>query len=234
MKYIFESPDKGKTIYRREFGNHDKRELIKQDNMEMMSLYDYLGRAAGPDLGKQVAIAAAKAGVKGETRQVSNPVYRASQMWTKLALAGYILRGIGDGMEMAHSIEGRPPFLDHKLFTYCTQLPISQKIHNGIEKHILRESMKNLLPTWLYNRPKHPFVAPPIHLFSTPRGNEMLQDTLRSHWLDDIPFVNPSKVRTHLDKKNRIQSSEAPLMLILSAVLMQKCMSERGTEPCLG
>ena len=36
--------------------------------MEMISLYDYLGRAAGPDLGKQVATAAAKAGVKSEIR----------------------------------------------------------------------------------------------------------------------------------------------------------------------
>ena len=39
---------------------------IKNKNMEMVSLYDYLGRAAGPELGKQVATAAAKAGVKHE------------------------------------------------------------------------------------------------------------------------------------------------------------------------
>ena len=43
--------------------------------MEMVSLYDYLGRAAGPDLGKQVATAAAKAGVKSEIREVSNIKY---------------------------------------------------------------------------------------------------------------------------------------------------------------
>jgi len=41
----------------------------------MISLYDYLGRAAGPDLGKQVATAAAKAGVKSEIREVSNIKY---------------------------------------------------------------------------------------------------------------------------------------------------------------
>ena len=49
MKYIYESPDKGKTIYRREFGNYSKREKI-ENNMEMMSLYDYLGHAAGSEL----------------------------------------------------------------------------------------------------------------------------------------------------------------------------------------
>ena len=43
--------------------------------MEMVSLYDYLGRAAGPDLGKQVATAAAKSGVKHEIREVSNIKY---------------------------------------------------------------------------------------------------------------------------------------------------------------
>ena len=43
--------------------------------MKMISLYDYLGRAAGPDLGKQVATAAAKAGVKSEIREVSNVKY---------------------------------------------------------------------------------------------------------------------------------------------------------------
>ena len=43
--------------------------------MNMISLYDYLGRAAGPDLGKQVATAAAKAGVKSEIREVSNIKY---------------------------------------------------------------------------------------------------------------------------------------------------------------
>jgi len=32
--YIYESPDKGKTIYRREFGNYDKKELIKSPNSE--------------------------------------------------------------------------------------------------------------------------------------------------------------------------------------------------------
>ena len=74
--YIYESPDKGKTVYRREFGNHKKREKI----MQMMSLYDYLGHAAGPELGRQVAYAAAKAGIKSEMKEVSNPKYKGNVM----------------------------------------------------------------------------------------------------------------------------------------------------------
>ena len=66
--------------------------------MEMISLYDYLGRAAGSDLGKQVAIAASKAGVKGETRQVSNPVYKGPVMlYPKWFLSEYFSGGTGGG-----------------------------------------------------------------------------------------------------------------------------------------
>ena len=43
--------------------------------MEYKSLYDHLGRAAGGQLGKQVAEAAVRDNVKIQTRQVSNPKY---------------------------------------------------------------------------------------------------------------------------------------------------------------
>jgi len=58
------------------------REIInkKNENMNMISLYDYLGRAAGPDLGKTVATAAAKAGIKSEIREVSHVGYKGPIM----------------------------------------------------------------------------------------------------------------------------------------------------------
>ena len=43
--------------------------------MEYLSLYDYLGKAAGEKLGKEVASAASRGGIKLETREVSNPKY---------------------------------------------------------------------------------------------------------------------------------------------------------------
>ena len=64
----------------------------------MVSLYDYLGRAAGPDLGKQVAIAAAKAGVKHKIREVSNPKYRGPIMlYPKSFLDLYFRGGLNEG-----------------------------------------------------------------------------------------------------------------------------------------
>jgi len=56
----------------RQFENPITIKTKNKNNMKMISLYDYLGRAAGPDLGKQVASAAARAGVKHEMREVNH------------------------------------------------------------------------------------------------------------------------------------------------------------------
>ena len=107
MKYIYESPDKGKTVYRREFGNYSKRELIKTDNMNMMSLYDYLGHAAGPELGKQVASAAARAGVKGSMREVSNPLYKGPVMlYPKSFLDNFFGGGLNESTSGKQLLKG--------------------------------------------------------------------------------------------------------------------------------
>ena len=91
MTYIYErNPDTGE-IFRRKFGDYDSpRECInpeinsvpniKTENMKMISLYDYLGHAAGSDLGKKVAYAASKAGIKSEIREVSHVGYKGPIM----------------------------------------------------------------------------------------------------------------------------------------------------------
>ena len=103
MKYIFErNPDTGE-IYRREFNNYNKIEKI----MEKVSLYDYLGHAAGPDLGQQVANAARQAGVKGEIREVSNPKYRGPVMlWPKAFLDLYFKGGLNENTSGKQLLKG--------------------------------------------------------------------------------------------------------------------------------
>ena len=103
-KYMYESPDGGKTVYRREFGNYNKKEKI---TMEKISLYDYLGHAAGADLGQQVAYAAAKAGVVTETRQVSNPVYKGPVMlYPRSFLDLYFKGGLNEGTSGKQLLKG--------------------------------------------------------------------------------------------------------------------------------
>ena len=86
------------------------REIVnnkKTENMSMMSLYDYLGHAAGSELGQQVANAAKKAGVKGEIREVSNPVYSGPVMlWPKAFLDLYFRGGLNEGATGKQLLKG--------------------------------------------------------------------------------------------------------------------------------
>jgi hypothetical protein len=103
MTYIYERNPDTREIFRREFNNYNKREKI----MEKISLYDYLGHAAGPDLGQQVATAARQAGVKGEIREVSNPKYRGPVMlWPKAFLDLYFKGGLNEGTSGKQLLKG--------------------------------------------------------------------------------------------------------------------------------
>ena len=66
-----------------------------------------------------------------------------------------------DRNAMAHGIESRLPYLDHELVEFCLALPDHMKIYQGKRKYILREVMKNKLPSSIYNRyDKMGFVTP--------------------------------------------------------------------------
>ena len=107
MEYIYErNPDTGE-VFRREKGNYNKREQINKNNMSMMSLYDYLGRAAGPELGQQVAQAAAKAKVKSEIREVNHVGYRGPIMlYPKAFLDNFFGGGLNDSTSGKQLLKG--------------------------------------------------------------------------------------------------------------------------------
>ncbi|MGM0676954.1 asparagine synthase (glutamine-hydrolyzing) [Ectothiorhodospira marina] len=92
-----------------------------------------------------------------------HPLDKAQYVWIKTMLEGQILTWGGDRVDMANSMEARPPFLDHHLAEFATQLPPSMRIKGRTEKYVLRESMKGLLPKVLYEREKFAFMAPPAH-----------------------------------------------------------------------
>ena len=75
--------------------------------MEMISLYDYLGRAAGPDLGKQVASAAARAGVKHEIREVKHAGWNGPIMlYPKSFLDNFFGGGLNEGTSGKQLLKG--------------------------------------------------------------------------------------------------------------------------------
>lgn len=103
-------------------------------------------------------------------------LHSALYIWTKGAFANGLLTGLGDRVEMAHSIESHQPFLDHRITEYCMGLRSSMKFRwdtsaqSFNEKWILKEAARPFVTDELYRRKKHAFAAPykyrvggPIH-----------------------------------------------------------------------
>ncbi|MFC4066229.1 asparagine synthase (glutamine-hydrolyzing) [Actinoplanes subglobosus] len=153
---------------------------------------DWLARVRDHDAGKALLagfdISARLAG-RGRVEQ-------SAYLWTRLALEGYILRALGDGLETSHGVEGRVPFLDHLLVDRLRRLPLHLKIRDGVEKWVLREAMRDRLPGELVRREKHPFLGPPIG----PAFLAMAHDLVTSRSFGGQPVFDPARVRALLTR----------------------------------
>jgi asparagine synthase (glutamine-hydrolysing) len=127
---------------------------------------------------------------------------------------------------MAHSIEGRVPFLDHRVAEVAARVPVNMKVKGIREKHVLREAAKDVLIPEVYDRQKHPFTTPP-----TRAGNDPMlafyRDTFASQAAQDQPIYDMKKVRAALDQllecpaDQRI-AMEGGLQRVASVVVMQE------------
>ncbi len=156
-----------------------------------------------------------------------DPVNQSLYVWSKVVLPNYILTILGDRMEMAHSIEGRLPFLDHHLVEFARTLPVPMKIRGMTEKYILREAAKPTLTETVYKRQKHPFLAPPAALSDSGPLYALMQDTLRGPTLAKLPFFDTQKVRALLDRLPQMDAASRiavdPLLMgMMSACVLQE------------
>ncbi len=124
-----------------------------------------------------------------------DPLNQALYLWSKIHLPNFILTFLSDRMEMAHSIEGRVPFLDHKVAEFAAHVPIHMKINGMREKHVLREATRDVLIPAVYNREKHPFSTPPAKHGENDAMLQLFGDTFASKLLDDQPIFDATAVR---------------------------------------
>jgi asparagine synthase (glutamine-hydrolysing) len=155
------------------------------------------------------------------------PAHQSMYIWSKSVFVNYLLRMLGDGMEMGHSVEGRLPFLDHHVVELVCQIPVSWKIRGMTEKYLLREAAKPFITDTIYNRQKHPFLAPPATLKPNDRLYELIQDTCRSSIMALLPFYNQTAVIDLLDKLPEMDSRALTavdfiIMFLLSACIFQE------------
>jgi asparagine synthase (glutamine-hydrolysing) len=88
------------------------------------------------------------------------PMGRDQYVEAHTLMTGYLLCSQGDRVAMANSIEGRFPFLDHRVIEFANRLPPQLKMRGLTEKYLLKKSMKGLLPESVRTRTKQPYRAP--------------------------------------------------------------------------
>lgn len=96
-----------------------------------------------------------------------------------------------DRLSMAHSLEVRPPFLDHRLVELAVNIPMRYKIRGITLKYILRRLMKNRLPLSIIKGSKKGFSPPMAKWLSKDLQNYVRRKFSPEH-LKDIPFLNPN------------------------------------------
>ncbi|HEX3051166.1 MAG TPA: asparagine synthase (glutamine-hydrolyzing), partial [Aggregatilineaceae bacterium] len=97
-----------------------------------------------------------------------------------------------DKMSMGVGLEARVPFLDHKLVELAMSIPQSVKTQNGTLKHILKQSVRGLIPDAIIDRPKQGFGVPVFEWF-----HERLGDSIRrelSDFCDQTDFLDRDTV----------------------------------------
>jgi asparagine synthase (glutamine-hydrolysing) len=109
-------------------------------------------------------------------------------------LSNYLLSSQGDRVAMAHSLEIRLPFLDHRVIEFSFRLPPHWRINGLNEKYLLKRAFRKFIPNSIKNRAKQPYRAPIREVFfsqSQPKycGELLSDDALKKAGLFDAKKV---------------------------------------------
>jgi asparagine synthase (glutamine-hydrolysing) len=129
-----------------------------------------------------------------------NPLSRAQYIEISIFLSNYLLSSQGDRMAMAHAVEGRFPFLDHRVVEFACRVPPRFRLRGLREKFILRKVASQVIPAALANRPKRPYRAPISRCFLGNPTRDYVEDLLSDSALSQLGYFQPAKVARLVEK----------------------------------
>ncbi|HPL62308.1 MAG TPA: asparagine synthase (glutamine-hydrolyzing) [Syntrophales bacterium] len=120
-----------------------------------------------------------------------HPLSRAQYLEISIFLSNYLLSSQGDRMSMANSVEGRYPYLDHRLVEYAFRLPPRLRISGLKEKYLLRKVAARDLPVMFAGRAKRPYRAPVVKCFLGGREPEYVRELTSEAKLGAFGYFDP-------------------------------------------
>jgi asparagine synthase (glutamine-hydrolysing) len=121
-------------------------------------------------------------------------VNQVSYLESKTYLCDTLLRDM-DAMSMAHSLEVRVPFIDHRLVEYAASIPPELKLNKMVTKYILKESVKDMLPENILSRKKMGFAFPLNLWMRNERLRQVVDDCLSERSIEKREIFRYEPVR---------------------------------------
>jgi asparagine synthase (glutamine-hydrolysing) len=142
----------------------------------------------------------------------------------KYFLPGYLLSSQGDRMAMAHSVEGRYPFLDYRVVEFAAKLPVNLKLKVLDEKYLLKRACQGLVPASILARRKQPYRAPDSRCFFGPTAPDYVRELLEPGPVQRSGIFDPKAVTALVNKfkagKARSVKDDMALVGVLSTQLL--------------
>jgi asparagine synthase (glutamine-hydrolysing) len=132
------------------------------------------------------------------------PLCRDQYIEAHTLMSGYLLCSQGDRVAMANSVEGRFPYLDHRVIEFANRLPVRYKVMGLREKFLLKKAMQDLLPPAVSARPKQPYRAPDsMSFFHDGKPAEYVAELLSPARLASAGYFDPTATGKLFEKCRR-------------------------------
>jgi asparagine synthase (glutamine-hydrolysing) len=188
---------------------------------------DFYGEAMRGPLGARSALGELRDALPADFGRWS-PLNRAAWLEMTTLLSPYLLSSQGDRMGMAHGIEGRYPFLDHRLFEWTAALPTSSKLLGLKEKEILRRWARDIIPKSFSTRGKQPYRAPDAPSFFGDHAPAWVAEMLDPDRVRALGYFEPKAVEGLRRRATRGQATGFRENQAIVAVLSTHLWHERS------
>jgi asparagine synthase (glutamine-hydrolysing) len=144
-------------------------------------------------------------GFLGNSMMDWDSLARAQYMEMKLFMSGYLLSSQGDRMMMGNSVEGRFPYLDHRILEFSATIPPYYKIRGLNEKYLLKKTYQDLIPLDIIKRNKQPYRAPITQCFLDEQTDPLYTSLLDNSTIEKYGYFDSHKVGNLVDKLKKFK-----------------------------
>lgn len=165
-----------------------------------------------------------------DASHAADPLNRLMDVDVNTYLPGDLLVKV-DITTMANSLEGRSPFLDHRLMEWAAGLPAGLKVRGGTTKYLLKKALEDWLPFDLLHRPKQGFGIPLGDWLRTDL-RDLAWDVLTDRTASSRGLFRPEAVRTLLTEHEQGQNHASRLWALVQFELWhRRFVDQPAAEP---